>query len=195
MAERYRLDGEGGLIVNKPLKPAGLRARARKIQLIGMDVDGVLTAGGIIVPDGGGEIKIWNVKDGMGFHLAHVCGQRLDFAWITGRKSRQVTQRAKEMRVKHVYQNCSRKAGALEKILRETGLHPEEAAYIGDDLNDLPVMRMVGLAACPSDAPAEVREGVHYVSPRAGGAGVARDVIELVLKSRGLWEAATRAYL
>ena len=182
------------MTVKPPQIPARLRARAQKIQLIGMDVDGVLTNGGIIVPDGGGEIKIWNVKDGMGFHLARVCGQRLLFAWITGRKSRQVTQRAREMRITHVHQNCARKAEALEKILRIEGIRPEQAAYIGDDLNDLPVLRMVGLSACPADAPAEVRGGVHYVAPHDGGAGVARDVIELVLKSRGLWEAATRAY-
>lgn len=171
-----------------------IRNRAKKIKLIAMDVDGVLTGGEIIVLDGGNEIKIWNVKDRMGFHLVHLCGAPLEIAWITGRKSRQVAQRAKEIKVQHVYQDCMKKAPVLEQILKKTRILPEEVVYIGDDLIDIPVFKMVGWSVCPCDAPEEVKKAVNTISSIAGGKGIAREVIEIVLKSQGLWDTATRDY-
>jgi 3-deoxy-D-manno-octulosonate 8-phosphate phosphatase (KDO 8-P phosphatase) len=171
-----------------------IKKRARKVKLIAMDVDGVLTGGEIIMLDRGGEIKIWNVKDRLGFHLVRICGAPIEIAWITGRKSRQVADRAKEMHIEHFYQDCMKKAPVMERILQKTKIRPEEVVYIGDDLIDIPVFRMVGLSVCPSDAPAEVKKEADYVSPIAGGKGIVREVIELVLKSRGLWDAATRDY-
>ena len=174
--------------------PESLRKRARKIKLIAMDVDGVLTAGEIIVLDRGGEIKIWNVKDRMGFHLVRLSGAPIEIAWITGRKSRQVAEQAKEMKIEHLYQGCMKKAPVLASILKKTKLLPEEVVYIGDDLIDIPVFRMVGWSVCPSDACDEVKSAVNYISPIAGGKGIAREVIEIVLKSRGFWDTATRDY-
>jgi 3-deoxy-D-manno-octulosonate 8-phosphate phosphatase (KDO 8-P phosphatase) len=174
--------------------PANIRARARKIRLIAMDVDGVLTGGEIIVLDGGSEIKIWNVKDRMGFHLVHLSGAPIELAWLTGRKSRQVADRAREIKIQHVYQDCAAKAPVLERILKKTKILPEQVVYIGDDLIDIPVFRKVGWSVCPSDAPDEVKAAADYISPIAGGKGIAREVIEMVLKSQGLWDAATRVY-
>jgi 3-deoxy-D-manno-octulosonate 8-phosphate phosphatase, YrbI family len=134
-----------------------LVARARKIKLIAMDVDGVLTAGQIIVFDSGEELKIWNVKDGMGIYLAKRAGAGIKFAWITGRSSKQVVDRAKEMGIDTLYQGCMKKKDAFEKILGELGFTPEEALFLGDDLVDVPVFREAGIAICPKDAPDEVK--------------------------------------
>jgi 3-deoxy-D-manno-octulosonate 8-phosphate phosphatase (KDO 8-P phosphatase) len=172
-----------------------LEALAKKIKLIGMDIDGVLTGGEIIVLDSNEEIKIWNVKDRFGFHLMHRSGANIPFAWITGRESKQVSDRAKEIGIQALYQNCMSKQKAMQEILSRFNLKPEEAAFLGDDLVDVPVLRFVGLSVCPADAPEEVKKEVDYISPYPGGKGVLREVVELVLKSQGFWEKATEGYI
>jgi 3-deoxy-D-manno-octulosonate 8-phosphate phosphatase (KDO 8-P phosphatase) len=172
-----------------------IEARAKKIKLIAMDVDGVLTGGEIIFVNSSEEIKIWNVRDGMAFHLAHRTGAGIKFAWITGRSSKQVEERAAEMGIHVLQQNCMKKKEALEDILRKFNIQPDETAYLGDDLVDVPVFRTVGLSVCPSDACEEVKKEAHYMSGLAGGKGVLREVVEIVLKSRGLWGRATEGYL
>jgi 3-deoxy-D-manno-octulosonate 8-phosphate phosphatase (KDO 8-P phosphatase) len=176
-------------------KTASISRKAKKIKLIAMDIDGVLTGGEIIVLDSQEEVKIWNVKDRFAFHLVHRGKIDIKFAWITGRQSRQVSDRAKEINIEVVYQNCMKKKAALEETARRFGLSAAEIAYIGDDLVDVPPLRYAGLAVCPSDAPREVKREADYVTSVPGGAGVLREVVELVLKSRGLWARATEGYL
>lgn len=168
--------------------------RAKKIRLIGMDVDGVLTAGEIIVLDSQEEVKIWNVKDRMGFHLLRLSGAGIKLAWITGRKSRQVEDRARECGVDAVHQDCMSKKKVMDELLGRFGLSPDQVLFVGDDLIDVPVMKYVGLAVCPSDACDEARAAAHYVSPVAGGRGIAREIIEIVLKAQGAWDKAVERY-
>ena len=135
-----------------------LLIKAKKIKLIAMDVDGVLTAGEIIVLDSGGEIKIWNVKDRLAFHLIRRSKADIKLAWITGRASKQVADRAAEIGIDEFYQDCMDKKTAMEEILNKHSIKPEEAVFIGDDLIDIPVLRMVGIGVCPCDAPDEVKK-------------------------------------
>jgi len=170
-----------------------IKAKAKHIQMIGMDVDGVLTPGDIVIMESGEEIKSWNVKDRMGFNLARRSGN-LKFAWISGRGCNQVEQTARELRIEAVRLKRMDKSEALEEILKEFKLKSENFAYIGDDLVDIPVLKRVGLSFCPKDAPEEVKQVVDYVTKTEGGRGVFREVIELILKLQGKWEEATREY-
>ncbi|MBN1823590.1 MAG: HAD hydrolase family protein [Endomicrobiales bacterium] len=177
------------------MNPKKLQSLAKRVKLLAMDVDGVLTGGEIIMFDTGGEIKIWDVKDRMAFHLIDRSGSGIKVAWITGRSSRQVADRAKEIGIHYYYHGSNDKIHAIKEILAKEGLEPEEALYIGDDILDIPVFRYVGFAICPSDAPAEVKKEADFVSRIRGGKGVVREVIELVLKARGFWKKATEGYI
>ena len=168
--------------------------KAKKIKLIAMDVDGVLTGGEIIVLDSGEEVKIWDVKDRFAFHLAKTSDPSIRFAWITGRKSKQVELRAKEIGIHELYQGCMNKKDAMLEILKKYNLNPDEAAYIGDDIVDIQVLKYVGLSACPSDAPDDVKKEVMYVTKVPGGKGCLRELADMVLKSKGIWESAVRKY-
>jgi 3-deoxy-D-manno-octulosonate 8-phosphate phosphatase (KDO 8-P phosphatase) len=162
--------------------------RAKKIKIIGMDVDGVLTAGDILILESGEEIKLWNSKDRLAISLVRERDIPLQFAWITGRSSAAVTAAAKDLGVKHVVQGCKNKRNAMKDILDRCGFTFDQASYIGDDLIDLSVLSAVGLSACPSDAVPDVRKSVHYISTVAGGRGVVRDVLELVLRAQKTWD-------
>jgi 3-deoxy-D-manno-octulosonate 8-phosphate phosphatase (KDO 8-P phosphatase) len=170
-------------------------ALARGIKLIAMDIDGVLTGGEMIIMNSGEEVKIWSVKDRFGFHLVRRSGSRIKFAWITGRRSKQVAMQAKEIGIDFLYQACMKKKEAMEEIMSKTGIKREEILYLGDDLVDIPVLRFVGIGICPSDAPAELKKASGLVSRLPGGKGVLREAVELVLKAQGLWERAGRHYL
>ena len=172
-----------------------IKALAKKIKLIAMDVDGVLTGGEIILLDSKRELKIWNVKDGFGFHLVQQSASDIKFAWITGGESEQVKIRADMLKIDVLYQACFRKKEAIREIAAKLGIRPEETLFIGDDLLDVPAFRYAGFSICPLDAPQEVKKEVDYISKIPGGKGVVREVVELVLKARGLWEKATEHYL
>lgn len=157
-----------------------------------MDVDGTITNGSVnlvSLPDGGvAEMKGFNAQDGLGLKLANIMGIRTGF--ITGRKSPAVTQRAHESAVEFVYLGQATKTAAFEEILKKTGVHEEEVAYMGDDLPDLPLLKRVGLAVAVANAALEVRALSHYTTQRNGGEGTAREVVELILKAQGRWEEA-----
>src|SRR6266851_8112154 len=169
-------------------------ARAKKIRILLMDVDGVLTDGRIWLlsrRDGtASEIKGFSAYDGAGLKLARAAGLRTGL--ITGRESSAVTQRAKECEIEFVYQHRATKLGALEEILQTTGANADEVAYVGDDLPDIPVMQRVGLAVAVANAAPEVKRAAHFVTSRSGGDGAVREVIELIVKAQGKWTAASR---
>lgn len=164
--------------------PQNLFEQAANIQLVVMDVDGVLTDGKIVYSSSGNEHKTFNVKDGLGISLGIRAG--LQFAIITARESAMVERRAKELGIAFVIQNTRTKLPALEQLLGELGLDFSQVAYIGDDLPDLPCLEAVGLPACPADAAIEVRQKSRLVSNHAGGNGAVREIIEFMLESRTL---------
>lgn len=173
--------------------PEAVLARARKIKLFLMDVDGTLTDGGVCLislPEGGpvSEMKVFNAKDGAGLKLANIMGLKTGF--ITGRKSPAVQQRARELSVDYVYLGQAKKMTAFEECMKKAGATEEETAYLGDDLPDLPLAHRAGLAVAVADAAAELKEACHFVTNTRGGEGSAREVIELILKAQGRWEEA-----
>lgn len=156
------------------------------IKLILLDVDGTLTDGGIYHDETGNEIKKFNVKDG--YAIVHASNLGIDFGIITGKKSKLVEIRANELKIKYLYQGISEKTKSLEKIINITGLKKEEIAYMGDDLNDLHIMKETGLTGAPKDAVKEVLDIVDFVSLKKGGEGAVREFIEFVLKRDSKWE-------
>ncbi|GMO67027.1 MAG: hypothetical protein Nk1A_4910 [Endomicrobiia bacterium] len=168
--------------------------KAEKIKLLASDIDGVLTRGEIIILNNCEEIKIWNVKDGMGYSELFKTQPRIKTAWITGRQSLQVEKRAKDMSIDYLVEACMNKMLALKKILEKNGFNASEVAYIGDDIVDISVLKAVGLSICPIDACEEVKKHVDCVSVFKGGEGVVREVIELIMKAKGEWEKALSSY-
>jgi 3-deoxy-D-manno-octulosonate 8-phosphate phosphatase (KDO 8-P phosphatase) len=173
---------------------AQLNKKARNIKLIACDVDGVLTRGEIIIFNDGEEIKIWNVKDGLGYHELKQTFPHIKTAWITGRESEQVKKRAESMGIDYLVQNCMNKKAAFDAILAESAVEASETVYIGDDIVDIPVLKLAGLSVCPADASEDVKKCVDMVSSFKGGEGAVRDVIELVLKAKGLWRNVLERY-
>ena len=165
--------------------------RCQAVRLLLADVDGVLTDGRIFLLPDGGEAKAFHVRDGLAVALAHAAG--LVTGVLTGRESAVVTRRAAELGMRIVQQGASDKLRALFSILADLGLDPHEVAYIGDDVNDLPVLREVGLSAAPADAPLDVRSEVSLVTKALGGRGAYRELVEAILKARGDWETARAA--
>ncbi len=169
-----------------------LLERARKIRLLIMDVDGVLTDGRIIQDSYGHELKVFDVKDGHGIVMAHRA--KLRTALISGRQSETITRRAQELGIEIVYQNIWNKLEVYEKVLAQTHCTHEEVAYIGDDLVDIPLLRRVGLAVAVADAVDEVKASAHLITQRAGGQGAVREVIEYILRAQGAWDALLARY-
>jgi 3-deoxy-D-manno-octulosonate 8-phosphate phosphatase (KDO 8-P phosphatase) len=169
--------------------------KAKNIRLLTCDVDGVLTRGEIIIFDNAEEIKIWNVKDGMGYYELLKTSPRIRTAWITGRQSYQVEKRAKDMKIDYLIQNCIKKKDAFKKILKQNDLELSETAYIGDDIIDIPVLNLVGLSVCPMDACKDVKKCVDYISSYNGGEGVVREIIELIMRAKGEWRKTINRYL
>ena len=171
--------------------------RARRVRVLLFDVDGVLTNGDItIIPgaDGKGtEVKSFSAHDGMGISLARLAGLKIGF--VTKRNSQVVAIRARDLKIDHVYQGQSHKMQAVEQILAEEGCTLDELAYVGDDMIDLPVMRVVGLAIAVANARPQVRAAAHYTTSSPGGQGAGRDVIDFILASRGVLERIIEQYL
>jgi len=167
--------------------------KAKKIKLLITDVDGVLTNGQIILGPGHQEWKSFHVQDGLGIALAQKAG--LAVAIITGRSSEAVEKRAQELTIKLVYQKIKDKRTALLQILKELALAKEEVAYIGDDLNDLPILEIVGLKLAVANAVPEVQIRVDYVTQKEGGQGAVREALVLILQAQGKWEELVDSYL
>ncbi|VAW34262.1 3-deoxy-D-manno-octulosonate 8-phosphate phosphatase [hydrothermal vent metagenome] len=157
--------------------------RAKQVQILLLDVDGVLTDGTIIYTHDGDESKGFNTKDGFGLWILQEAG--VEVGLITARSSASVSRRAADLKMKYVVQGTTNKMQAYEDILLKSGLRPEQTAYMGDDWLDLPLLKRVGLAATPADGMAEVRSRVHFVTSRPGGHGAVREVCDLILEARG----------
>jgi 3-deoxy-D-manno-octulosonate 8-phosphate phosphatase (KDO 8-P phosphatase) len=169
---------------------ASLKKRAAKIKVVLMDVDGTITDGSVTLlsqPDGSAlEIKTFDAHDGQGISLARTAGLRMGV--ITGRESAALRRRMKELNVEFVYEKQPHKIAAYEEILQKAAVGEDEVAYLGDDLPDLTVMRRVGLAVAVGNAAPEVKDAAHYTTVRNGGKGAARELVELILKSKGTWD-------
>ena len=163
------------------------------IEMLAMDVDGVLTDGTIVVNADGSESKFFNVLDGHGIRMWMRAG--LKAALVSGRASEPTRRRAEQFGIEYVLQDCHHKLPALQKLLEQLELSPEQVAYIGDDLPDLPVIRCVGFGVAVANAVDEVKQHADYVTSRPGGDGAVREVVEYILKKTGKWEELMERYL
>jgi 3-deoxy-D-manno-octulosonate 8-phosphate phosphatase (KDO 8-P phosphatase) len=190
------------------------QSRARKIKLLLFDVDGVLTDGKLFfVPENKPEdspqtpspsspqrtahrqieVKGFHAHDGVASSLCRIAG--LKSGLITRRISETVALRARDLKLDHIHQGIQDKRACFEEVVKQEGLKPEQAAFVGDDVIDLPAMRAAGLAIAVKNARAEVMKEAHYVTPHAGGEGALRDAVEFILKAQGKWKKAVEAYL
>ena len=169
-----------------------MAADLTKIKLLLLDVDGVMTDGRIIYDNDGGETKAFDVKDGHGLKLVQRAGIQVGI--ITGRQSAVVARRAAELGIELVYQGVKDKRLPFNEILQQLALTPEEVAYVGDDIVDLPVMRQVGFAATVADALDDVKSFADMVTKRSGGRGAVREICDFLLKESGRWPSVTRHY-
>jgi len=171
---------------------AELRARAARVQLAVFDVDGVLTDGRVILGDDGYEYKAFHTHDGHGLRLLQEAG--VEVAIITGRTSIVVSRRAEELRIRHLVQGRRDKGPAFDELLARLGVAPDDTAFVGDDIVDVPAMQRAGLAVAVANATAVTRASAHYVTAAAGGFGAAREVCDLLLSARDGLEAAYAAW-
>ncbi len=174
--------------------------RARNIKVLIFDVDGVLTDGQIyVLPDSAGpeargiEFKGFAAHDGLGIALARIGGLRIGL--ITKRRSETVAIRARDLKIEFLYQGQSNKLVAVQEILAATGTTLDEVAYVGDDIIDLPVLRVCGLAIATANARPQAKAVAHYVTPMPGGQGAGRDAIDFILTAKGLLEQVMDQYL
>lgn len=167
--------------------------RAAAIRLLVFDVDGVLTDGGLFIDTEGREHKVFNSRDGHGMKMLQQCGVAI--AIITGRSSPAVAHRMAGLGIEHVYQGQQEKLPVFEQLLDKLGLNAAQAAYVGDDVVDLPIMCRVGLAVAVQDAHALVKKHAHWLTAQPGGRGAARDVCELIMEAQGYLEQRLQQYL
>jgi 3-deoxy-D-manno-octulosonate 8-phosphate phosphatase (KDO 8-P phosphatase) len=167
--------------------------KLKSIKLLLLDVDGVLTDGGIVYNDNGTETKVFDVKDGLGIKLLIEAGIHLSI--VTGRRSNALFNRCKDLGIDLIYDGVADKAGALDHVLERTGLSAEEVACIGDDLPDLALMRRAGLSIAVADAHAALRENADMITSAKGGHGAVREACEAILKAKGLWESILERFI
>lgn len=156
------------------------------IKLVVLDVDGTLTDGKLYIDNTGNEMKSFDVKDGLA--ISQSVKQGIKFAIITGKTSKIVERRGKELGIQEIVQGSRDKVADLEKILEKYSIAYEETAYIGDDLIDLKPMKLCGFSACPNDAVDEIKEISDYIAAKKGGCGAVREVLEIILKEQNLWQ-------
>lgn len=166
--------------------------KAKRIKLLVLDVDGVLTDGRIIYGNYGDELKNFDVNDGLGITLVKRSG--IKCVILTAKKSRVVTRRAKELRIDRVYQGFHYKIEAFRKIRKRFRVKDEEICFVGDDVIDIPPLKRVGLAVCPPNAMEEVKPFAHLMTKKNGGHGAVREVCDFILKAQGKWGEVTARY-
>jgi 3-deoxy-D-manno-octulosonate 8-phosphate phosphatase (KDO 8-P phosphatase) len=167
--------------------------KAQKLKLLILDVDGVLTDGRLFFDNEGTEYKCFHARDGHGIKLLRQTG--VDIAVISGRNSNSVALRMKSLGIAHVYQGHENKRNAFAELLEKTGIKPEQAAHVGDDLLDLPIMTQVGLAIAVSDANFAVKERADWCTTLPGGQGAVREVCDLIMRAQGTFDKVLDSYL
>lgn len=165
---------------------ANVSGRCAAIELLVLDVDGVMTDGLIVLDDRGVETKRFCVRDGAGISMWRSAGKRA--AILSGRAAKVVDLRAEELGISPVLQGVKKKGARLTELAEELGVELSRVAYMGDDLPDLPALNRAGLAACPSDAAEEVKEVAQVVTSSPGGRGAVRELVELILRAQGRWD-------
>lgn len=170
-----------------------LLEKAKQIQLLILDVDGVLTDGRLFFDNDGNEYKSFNSRDGLGIRLLWQTG--VELAVISGRHSKSVAARMKMLGIENVYQGYKDKRQALLELIRKTGIRAEHMAYVGDDLIDLPVMMKVGLAIAVNDANFSVKQRAHWCTSLSGGLGAVREVCDMLMIAQGTYDEVLNSYL
>lgn len=179
------------MISNHDMQP--LIEKAKKLKLLILDVDGVLTDGKLFFDNDGNEYKSFHARDGHGIKLLRQTG--VEVAVISGRKSNSVALRMKNLGIEYVYQGHEDKRAAFYDLLAKIGITPEEAAHVGDDLLDLPIMVRVGLAIAVNDANFAVIEHAHWCTSALGGNGAVREVCDFIMKAQGNYNDVLSSYL
>lgn len=169
-----------------------IKNKLKEIKMLILDVDGVMTDGSIVMDHEGHESKSFNVRDGHGLKMLQRYG--ISVAILTGRKSKVVEYRAKDLGIKDVYQGALNKKEVFEKILKKHNISTDKVVYIGDDIVDIPVLKMVGFSVAVADALDVVKKSVDYVTKNNGGHGAVREVCEMILKARGKWTEVAARY-
>lgn len=169
-----------------------LKNIARKVRLLLLDVDGVLTDGRIIYDSRGRDSKFFDVHDGLGVYLLKKAG--IPTILITAKGSRAIRPRARDMRVEEVYADISPKSAVLSRILKKYGLSAEQICFVGDDLVDLCMMKRVGFPVAVFNAAPEIKQAASYITLKQGGRGAVREVAELILKAQGKWPSVLALY-
>jgi 3-deoxy-D-manno-octulosonate 8-phosphate phosphatase (KDO 8-P phosphatase) len=167
--------------------------RASRIKLLLMDCDGVLTNGELLLMGNGEEQKSFNVRDGLGLELWRQAG--LKSGIISGRRAAAVERRAQELRIDYLRQGSQDKLSDFQSLLKLSGINDNEVAFIGDDLNDIPLLRQAELAIAVGDAAQEVKQVAHYVTKVSGGEGAVREAIEFILRAQGRWNELIDKYV
>ena len=170
-----------------------LMAKAEPIRLLLLDVDGVLSDGTLIYSENGVESKSFNTKDGLGIKLVQQCN--IDVGVITARSSQIVQKRAEELGLKYIMQGVGTKREAFKTVLKESDLKPIQVCYMGDDWIDLALLTSTGLATCPADAVAEVRDACHYVATLPGGKGAVREICDILVLAKGMRDTLLQNYI
>jgi 3-deoxy-D-manno-octulosonate 8-phosphate phosphatase (KDO 8-P phosphatase) len=172
---------------------AGFTARARRVRLLVLDVDGVLTDGRMVLSELGDELKLFHTHDGMGVNVAQRAGIKV--ALVTGEKSTIAQARGTKLGVEEIVLGARRKGEVLDQLMAKYGMRAEDVAFMGDDLLDIPALERAGLAIAPANAVAEVRALAHLVTRAAGGAGAVREAVERILRAQGRWREAVHAFV
>lgn len=173
--------------------PHTVLEQAKSVRLVLFDVDGVLTDGRLFIGDDGQEYKAFNSKDGHGMKMLIRSG--VEIGIITGRTSRVVEHRVSDLGIKHVFQGCADKLPVYEQLIRDQGLTPEQTAFVGDDVVDLPIMLRAGLALSVADAHPLAKHYAHWSAPLGGGQGAARQICEMIMFAQGHYANAMQQYL
>jgi 3-deoxy-D-manno-octulosonate 8-phosphate phosphatase (KDO 8-P phosphatase) len=169
-----------------------LSEKATRVKLILLDVDGVLTDGGVVIYGNGSESKRFFIRDGIALVWAQRAGLKVGL--LSARHSDTTTQRAAQLGITLIHQGVTNKGDAYEQLVGDMTLTNEQVAYMGDDIVDLAVLKRVGLSAAPGDAVPEVRSSVDFVSASGGGEGAVRELVEMILRAQGHWESIVSGY-
>jgi 3-deoxy-D-manno-octulosonate 8-phosphate phosphatase (KDO 8-P phosphatase) len=179
-------------MILKEITEERLLEKIRKVKILILDVDGVLTDGRIVIDDAGLESKQFDVRDGHGLKMVMRCG--IGVVLLTGRQSRVVEHRAADLGITEVHQGILNKAEAFAEILKRRDMTPEESACVGDDVVDIPLLRRAGFSVAVADAVPEARNIADYVTEHGGGRGAVREVCEVILKAQNRWGDVAARY-